>query len=48
MSEHGLVITAVNAGHMVGGAAWLISKEIHNILYITDYNHKREKQKSCF
>ena len=44
--EHGLVISARNSGRTVGGAAWLISKDVHNIVYAIDYSDQRDKQAS--
>ena len=40
----GLTITALPAGHMIGGAIWKISKEgEEEIVYAVDYNHKKER-----
>ncbi|XP_071961785.1 cleavage and polyadenylation specificity factor subunit 2-like [Antedon mediterranea] len=41
---HGLVITALPAGHMVGGTIWKIVKDgEEEIVYAVDYNHKKER-----
>ncbi|XP_033106073.1 cleavage and polyadenylation specificity factor subunit 2-like [Anneissia japonica] len=41
---HGLVITALPAGHMVGGTIWKIVKDgEEEIIYAVDYNHKKER-----
>lgn len=40
---HGLTITALPAGHMVGGTIWKIVKDEEEIVYAIDYNHKKER-----
>lgn len=40
---HGLTITALPAGHMVGGTIWKIVKDEEEIVYALDYNHKKER-----
>ena len=41
---HGLTITPYAAGHMVGGAMWMIVKDgEEDIIYAVDYNHKKER-----
>ena len=40
----GLTITALPAGHMVGGTIWKIVKDgEEDIVYAVDYNHKKER-----
>ncbi|CAM9498245.1 unnamed protein product [Lampetra fluviatilis] len=40
---HGLSITPLPAGHMIGGTVWKIVKDgEEEIIYAVDYNHKRE------
>ncbi len=40
----GLHITPLQAGHMVGGTVWKISKEgEEEIIYAVDYNHHKER-----
>ena len=40
----GLSITPLQAGHMIGGTLWKISKEgEEEIVYAVDYNHQRER-----
>lgn len=40
---HGLSITPVPAGHMIGGTIWKIVKDgEEEIVYAVDFNHKRE------
>jgi len=39
----GIVITPFPAGHSIGGSVWRISKEMDEILYAVDYNHRRER-----
>ncbi|KAJ3260641.1 cleavage and polyadenylation specificity factor subunit 2 [Boothiomyces macroporosus] len=38
----GIVITAFNAGHTVGGTVWKIQKDSEHIVYAVDYNHSKE------
>ena len=38
----GIVITPHNAGHIIGGSIWRISKETDEIIYAVDYNHRSE------
>ena len=41
---HGLVITPLAAGHMIGGTIWKIVKDgEEDIVYAVDYNHKKER-----
>lgn len=41
---YGLTITALPAGHMVGGTIWKIIKDNEeDIVYAVDYNHKKER-----
>uniref|UniRef100_A0A6G1SDR1 Cleavage and polyadenylation specificity factor subunit 2 n=1 Tax=Aceria tosichella TaxID=561515 RepID=A0A6G1SDR1_9ACAR len=41
---HGLSITPLAAGHMVGGTIWKIVKDNEeDIVYAIDYNHKKER-----
>ena len=41
---HGLVITPLPAGHMLGGTIWKIVKDgEEEIVYMLDYNHKKER-----
>ncbi|GFO32279.1 cleavage and polyadenylation specificity factor subunit 2-like [Plakobranchus ocellatus] len=41
---HGLQITPVPAGHMIGGTIWKILKDgEEEIIYAIDYNHKKER-----
>lgn len=41
---HGLVITPLPAGHMLGGTIWKIVKDNEDeIVYMSDYNHKKER-----
>lgn len=40
---HGLSITPLPAGHMIGGTIWKIVKDgEEEIVYAVDFNHKRE------
>jgi cleavage and polyadenylation specificity factor subunit 2 len=42
--DNGLQITALPAGHMLGGSIWRITKMgDEEIVYAVDYNHKRER-----
>lgn len=42
--DNGLQITALPAGHMLGGAIWRITKMgEEEIVYAVDYNHKKER-----
>ncbi|BFZ11972.1 hypothetical protein BsWGS_15011 [Bradybaena similaris] len=41
---HGLQITPLPAGHMIGGTIWKIVKDgEEEIVYAVDYNHKKER-----
>lgn len=41
---HGLQITPLPAGHMLGGTIWKIVKDgEEEIVYAIDYNHKKER-----
>ena len=41
---HGLQITPIPAGHMIGGTIWKILKDgEEDIVYAVDYNHKKER-----
>jgi len=41
---HGLQITPLPAGHMIGGTMWKIVKEAEEeIVYAIDFNHKKER-----
>ena len=41
---HGLQITPLAAGHMIGGTLWKIVKDgEEEIVYAIDYNHKKER-----
>jgi len=41
---YGLQVTALLAGHMIGGAIWKISRAgEEDIIYAVDYNHKKER-----
>lgn len=40
---HGIQITPLPAGHMIGGSIWKIVKEEEEIIYAVDYNHKKER-----
>jgi len=41
---HGLQITPLPAGHMIGGTMWKIVKEAEEeIVYAVDFNHKKER-----
>lgn len=39
----GITITPVNAGNVLGGTIWKISKESDDIYYCVDFNHKVER-----
>ena len=40
----GLHITPLQAGHIIGGTLWKISKEgDEEIIYAVDYNHNKER-----
>lgn len=39
----GMTVTPYNAGHMLGGAIWKITKETEEIVYAVEFNHKRER-----
>ena len=42
-NDYGLKILPVNAGHMIGGTAWKITKdEEEHFVYAVDVNHKNE------
>lgn len=45
---HGIQITPLPAGHMIGGSIWKIVKEEEEIIYAVDYNHKKERYKTLF
>ena len=41
---HGIVITPLPSGHMIGGTIWKIIKDNEeDIIYAVDYNHKKER-----
>ncbi|XP_065323407.1 cleavage and polyadenylation specificity factor subunit 2-like isoform X2 [Gordionus sp. m RMFG-2023] len=41
---HGLQITPISAGHMIGGTIWKIVKDgEEEIIYAVDFNHKKER-----
>ena len=41
---HGLQVTPLPAGHMIGGTMWKIVKEgEEEIIYMVDFNHKKER-----
>lgn len=41
---HGLQITPLPAGHMIGGSIWRITKMgDEEIVYAVDFNHKKER-----
>lgn len=43
---HGLQITPLPAGHMLGGTIWKIVKDgEEEVIYAVDYNHKKERWK---
>jgi predicted metal-dependent RNase len=45
---HGIQITPLPAGHMLGGTIWKIIKDgEEEIVYAVDYNHKKERYKFC-
>ncbi|KAG9508450.1 Cleavage and polyadenylation specificity factor subunit 2, partial [Fragariocoptes setiger] len=45
---HGLSITPLQAGHMVGSTIWKIVKDNdEDIIYAVDYNHKKEHLNGC-
>ena len=39
----GITITALPAGHLIGGTIWRISKEGEEIVYAVNYNHRRDR-----
>ncbi|EKX38664.1 hypothetical protein GUITHDRAFT_89302 [Guillardia theta CCMP2712] len=39
----GITISPLNAGHMIGGALWKITKESEEIVYAVDYNHAQDR-----
>jgi len=44
---YGISITPLNAGHMIGGTIWKIVKVgEEDIVYATDFNHKKERHLS--
>lgn len=44
---HGIQITPLPAGHMIGGTIWKIVKDgEEEIVYAVDYNHKKERYSS--
>ena len=41
---HGLQITPLSAGHMIGGTIWKIVKDgEEEIVYMVDFNNKKER-----
>jgi cleavage and polyadenylation specificity factor subunit 2 len=41
---HGLQITPLPAGHMIGGTMWKIVKDgEEELVYAVDFNHKKER-----
>eukprot|EP00850_Spirogloea_muscicola_P007711 SM000039S14541 [mRNA] locus=s39:747754:753165:+ [translate_table: standard] len=42
----GITITAYPAGHLLGGAVWKIVKDMDEIVYAVDYNHRKERHLS--
>jgi len=41
---HGLQVTPLPAGHMIGGTIWRITKMgEEEIIYSVDFNHKKER-----
>ena len=46
---HGLQITPLPAGHMLGGTIWKIVKDgEEEIVYAVDYNHKKERYEHMY
>lgn len=42
--SHGIQITPLPAGHMIGGTVWKISRQgEEEIVYAVDFNHKKER-----
>ncbi|KAJ1487891.1 beta-lactamase-like protein, partial [Baffinella frigidus] len=39
----GITISPLNAGHLIGGALWKITKESEEIVYAVDYNHAQDR-----
>jgi len=39
----GITVSPLNAGHMIGGALWKITKDSEEIVYAVDYNHAQER-----
>lgn len=42
----GIVITAYNAGHSLGGTIWKIKKDTDEVVYAVDYNHRKDRHLS--
>lgn len=42
-SGSAITVTAYAAGHTLGGAVWKIHKDVQDIVYAVDFNHRREK-----
>eukprot|EP00240_Pyramimonas_obovata_P001561 CAMPEP_0118929284 /NCGR_PEP_ID=MMETSP1169-20130426/6328_1 /TAXON_ID=36882 /ORGANISM="Pyramimonas obovata, Strain CCMP722" /LENGTH=437 /DNA_ID=CAMNT_0006871443 /DNA_START=155 /DNA_END=1465 /DNA_ORIENTATION=+ len=38
-----VTVTPYNAGHLLGGTLWKISKETEDVVYAVDFNHKKER-----
>ena len=39
----GITITPFPAGHLIGGAVWVISRETDVVVYAVQFNHSKEK-----
>lgn len=39
----GITVSPLNAGHLIGGALWKITKESEEIVYAVDYNHAQDR-----
>ena len=39
----GITVSPLNAGHMIGGALWKITKDSEEIVYAVDYNHAQDR-----
>lgn len=39
----GITISPLNAGHLIGGAVWKITKDSEEIVYAVDYNHAQDR-----
>jgi len=39
----GITVSPHNAGHLIGGALWKITKESEEIVYAVDYNHAQDR-----